>query len=681
MDQKSWLWRKRSSEKTIVSNEDEIQSIPDEKEIDVENSSNTLNEKLASVLDECSEKDKLVQDYKNRAEKAEDEVRRLQDELDETRNQNVALNERLADLNTALKDSMGKLKTSNESEISHKKIEQKLSETSTSLASENSYLTKALLVKEKLIDDLNNTKHQKDAEFEALMTRLDSTEKENAFLRYEFHSLETELDHLNEETECVRRSLEASNKRNSDNVKKIKKLEDECQRLRTLTRKRLPGPTKSDPEGTRRKDLTGRIIRDLENENKVLKERLAKSLSDQHSFASSRSWDHECKMIGAAASEMSLMDDFAEMERLALVAIDAKRGDNWIQDVKNIISEQHDNSKRSVDEIIGDIRTAFEGNARPEPSKLVTVIDQNHPTVRDEFRKYLGGAGPGTAFELESVQNLMIEMEKMFSVFQLEIKDLRNEMNVVKSSDESWKSIVSLKNEMEMLRESKLTAEDETESLKLINVDLDIQLTVNKSKLNDLIQKLSSVEVELDDKRQCCEELEEKCLELRLQLASVASNKKAEENENQEELLHTGLEITKATVKLAECEQTIMKLGKQLKALGSTTELSVVEKVDLSETKMFKQRSSLRNQMICEDNNEESNDLQQSPKTKEIISTTNGNVPHVSRNSMFSFLDGQVATPNIGALVIVPSKTRIGFLRKLLLRRKKQNSKNIYFGK
>ncbi|KAI3445964.1 hypothetical protein Pfo_002629 [Paulownia fortunei] len=1021
MDQKTWLWRKRSSEKTIVANGEEVQSVPNEKEVDLENSLKTLNEKLASVLDECSAKDKLVQDSEKMAEdatadkhKAEEEARRLKEELDEVQQQRVAANERLGHLNSALKDCMEQLnlvreekeqrvhdavmKTSKEFEKAHKKIEEKLSETSKRLASltaESSYLSKALLVKEKLIEDLNNIKCQTEAEFEALMTRLDSVEKENAFLRYEFRTLEKELDFRNEEMEYGRRSAEASHKQHLENIKKIKKLEAECQRLRALTRKRLPGPAilasiKSDIEvqgrsqiNTRRKAITGGSVvrdssiiycpdntgkklsflidqmQDLEKENKILKECLAKKeeeifyhpkvknfsfqekfeltmsnpapdelsfasgygIVDSNEIASSRSWatalisdqehdkfrdpqtEPECKMIGA--SDMSLMDDFVEMEKLAIVAIDApleasfaasdvsctlsdssketpghhmnsmtkelvpmghdefsdmehelkkkdpssEKHNDWLQGVRKMILEQHNITKRSLDELLGDIRMALHSIIHPEPSKLLpisgyitwksptsspsssfqdssneylqsdvnrsiskiielvgrfdlslsedrnmqndllvrdyntlpreksskvadykihvfrwksseltTVLQefihscnnlldgkinfekftgdltsilgwiinncishQDHSTVRDEFRKHLGGDGPGTALELESVQNLMLEMEKMYSIFQVEIKGLKND-NFIKSSDkdldvslqsgrqnnealmhklqQSQQSIASLQNEMEILEESKRTAEDQIENLRLINEDLDTQLTVTKAKLNEVLQKLSSVEVELDNKSHCCEELEGTCLELQLQLQSITSSQYSEENENPEELLRTGLEITKASVKLAECEETILKLGKHLKALGSAKELSVVDKVLSITDKKFKQRSSLRDQMLCEDNAEVKN--LQSPKTKEIISTTETNPQSVfpaSSCNAFSFPDGQVATPktylgmknetkhaNAGALVIVPSKKRgggIGLLRKLLLRRKKASSKNtsIYFGK
>ncbi|KAH6825983.1 hypothetical protein C2S53_001420 [Perilla frutescens var. hirtella] len=949
MDQKAWLWRRKSSEKTILANLDEARSVSSDKEVDLENSLKLLNEKLASVVDECSAKDELVGNYKQEAEvavadkhKAEEEIRRLKEELDEAQQQKAAANERLGHLNSTLKDCMEQLnlvrqeqeqrmhdavmQTSKEFEKSHKKLEEKLSETSRRLASltaENSYLSKALIVKEKLSEDLNNAKIQTEAEFEALMARLDSVEKENAFLRYEFRSLEKELDLRKDEMEYSNRSAEASHKHHMENVKKIKKLEAECQRLRALTRKRDVEAQGRNQMNNRRKAICGGSVvqdsghvyypdntskhlgflidqvQDLQKENNVFKEFLVKkeeeiiylrklnsvesntmsnpAAPDDPNETNSRALalvsgqEHDkfngCQMIGA--SEMSLMDDFVEMEKLAIVSVDAsdvnskesqtssttrdlvlvgsdnysdtghevkakepflKKPDDWLLSVTNIILEQHNVSRRSLDELLEDVRMSSCKIIRPEapkplpisgyitwksptssPSatliqgteflqpdmnksiiKLIELIGtfgalpceksskladfeihafrwkkcdltavlqefidscnklldgkinfdkfsedltyiigwiinscisfQGYSSVREEFRKHLGGDGPGTALELESVQNLMLEMEKMHSICQVEIKGLKNELSFIKHSEEvsdasllsgrqnneammqkllqSQLSIAGLHNEMEVLKESKRESEDQLENLKAINEDLDTQLSVTKAKLNELLQKLSSAEVELDNKSHCCEELEGTCLELQLQLESIANNRYSENHENQGGLLQTGMEITQASAKLAECEETILKLGKQLKALGSAKELSVVDKalsMTDSRKQKLKQRSSLRDQMIYEDSGEVNNE--ESPKTKEIISTTETSALSVSNYNAISFPDGQVATPTAylgiknetrnvksGALVIVPSKKRggVGFLRKLLLRRKKASIKNttsIYLGK
>lgn len=118
------------------------------------------------------------------------------------------------------------------------------------------------------------------------------------------------------------------------------------------------------------------------------------------------------------------------------------------------------------------------------------------------------------------------------------------------------------------------------------------------------------------------------------------------------------MEITKASAKLAECEETILKLGKQLKSIGSAKELSMVDKVLSITDTSYSQRSSLRDRMLSEDHTEAYNLF---PKK------SNSNA-------------------NAGALVVVPSKKQrggIGFWRKLVHRRKKANCKSasIYLGK
>lgn len=137
-----------------------------------------------------------------------------------------------------------------------------------------------------------------------------------------------------------------------------------------------------------------------------------------------------------------------------------------------------------------------------------------------------------------------------------------------------------------------------------------------------------------------------------------------------------GMEISKASAKLAECEETMMKLGKQLKALGSANELSAKTKHNL------KQRSSLLDQMMSEDNGEES------PKTKEVICSYKSTSFPDETPATNHVIKNETRNLKSGALAIVPSKKRgggAGFLRKLLLRRKKASSKSknttVYFGK
>ncbi|CAI9769953.1 unnamed protein product [Fraxinus pennsylvanica] len=979
MDRKTWLWRKRSSEKTIVvhgkadianeSDRDKVQSLASEKEVALENSLKLLNKKLASAVDACAAKDELVVNHVKMAqeaiagkEEAEEEVRSLKKELDRALQQSVVANETLGHLNSALKDCKEQLnlvreeqeqrvhdaarKTSEELEKAHKILEGKLTETSKRLADltvEHSYLSKTLLVQENLIEEKNKCKSQTEAEFNALMTRLDSTEKENGFLRYEFRMLEKEFHLRNEELEYSRQSAEVAHKQHLENIKKIKKLEAECHRLSTITRRRLPDPAllanmKSEIEmkgrnqvekGCRKlnsirgglvvkdsraeyspnilskkiNDLMERL-HDLEKENNILKEVLAKKVDDSALISEVGYVKHketqtatECKMIGA--HDITLMDDFVEMEKLAIVSIDAPLGSsfasseasytlsdsfedmcgnsisttkelvpveqnefsdidnklqtrnplfrkpsNWLQKVMIVILEETRISGRSLNELFEDIRMALHSmNHQSSPvnyerSKLLSIsgyitwksatsprtiseqenmgtfaeetttefnqsdlnrsmreimelVTQFHPpcaedcnvpfnlldtdfnalickqsstaadciirvfqwnsceldavlrqffhacsylldgkidfekfirtltstlgwishkcitsnnnvTIRDEFKRHLGGDGPGTALGLESVQNLMLEMEKIHSILQLENKGLINELNFMKSLvkdmevslqsaremngdfkhelEQSKQSIVKLQTESKVLKESKRIIEDQIENQKLINEDPDTPLTVARGKINEVLQKLSSAEVELDDKSHCCEELEATGLEL--QLESTGSKQYPQDNENQKEKLHkTDVEITNTSAKLAECQETILKLGKQLKRLASEKEAQVVNKflsIEDKSNSRSKKRSSFLDQMISEDS-AEVEDVQP-PNTRESTSPLKADKLPIFRATPEAYrgLTHKAENAKAEALVIVPSKKLGGvlnFWRKFLLRRKKGGSK------
>ncbi|KAK6924029.1 Filament-like plant protein [Dillenia turbinata] len=279
MDQKTWLWREKSSENIIVNfaatAADKLNSNPSIKGKDKEGIKadpmtdlNYLKEKLSSVIAECNTKNDLVEKHAEMVqeaiagwEKAEVEAISLKQELDKALQQRLSGEGRLAQLDSALKECMQHLrfvreeqeqrirdavmKASREFDKTQLILEEKLADSNRKLAQlgcENSHLSKALKVKEKLIEDLNDQRTQSEADFKALAGRLEYTEKDNASLKYEIRVLEKELEIRNEEREFNRRTAEASHKQHLESVKRIAKLESECQKLRILVRKRLPGP-------------------------------------------------------------------------------------------------------------------------------------------------------------------------------------------------------------------------------------------------------------------------------------------------------------------------------------------------------------------------------------------------------------------------------------------------------
>ncbi|WVZ09891.1 hypothetical protein V8G54_014421 [Vigna mungo] len=275
MDHKSWLWGKKSTQKTIATDKanltskenGEVQEPLTDKE-KLEKDLKRLNDKLAFTLSECTAKDeqlkkqtKIVQEAVAGWEKAEAEILSMKQHLDESIRQQLVYEERAAQLDGALKECMQQLrfvreeqeqrmhdavmKVSKEFEEARTVLEEKLSATNKGLAKfgvENSRLSKSIIAKENLIEDLKRQLAHAEDDHNALMIRLESMERDNASLKYETQVLEKELDIRNEEREFNRRTADASHKQYLQSVKKIAKLESECQRLRVLVQKRLPSP-------------------------------------------------------------------------------------------------------------------------------------------------------------------------------------------------------------------------------------------------------------------------------------------------------------------------------------------------------------------------------------------------------------------------------------------------------
>ncbi|KAF7851800.1 hypothetical protein BT93_L2653 [Corymbia citriodora subsp. variegata] len=558
MDHKAWLWKKKSAEKTIANekvdlslkgnNEQEVETASTDK-AELEKELKHLTDKLSYVLSECNTKDELVKKHERMAQEAiagweetETEVVSLKKRLEESLRERLAAEDRLAHLDAALKECMQQLhfvreeqekriqdavmKTSKEFEKSQVVLEGKLEETNRRLAKmgiENTHLSKSLESKEKLVEDLNKQRKRAEADIGSVMARLESIEKDNASLKYEVRVLEKELEIRNEEREFNRRTADVSHKQHLESVKKIAKLESECQRLRLLVRKRLPGlatvaKMKNEVDmlgrdsAQMRKINTGQIgsmadfavenypetsskrinilteqLIVMEEENKALKEALSKKerelhisrvlnahtgsklsqidsqvegslkgqkgvettrttyLSHEQSLASvsdigsddkvscaeswasaliselenfrneKQRWSVSSKAIGA--SDISLMDDFVEMEKLAIVStddtsknydtlswqasalahspetngeaafspVDQKAHSNdtilvdfpeWLQQILKVILEQHHSAGRPLDEILGDVRIALAHLHHQNPGKFGDIKER-----------------------------------------------------------------------------------------------------------------------------------------------------------------------------------------------------------------------------------------------------------------------------------------------------------------
>jgi hypothetical protein len=273
--------------------------------------------------------------------------------------------------------------------------------------------------------------------------------------------------------------------------------------------------------------------------------------------------------------DMSLMDDFVEMEKLAMVSTQTpSAGGNrpssagkelvpveqekqeihmkddstdksfdWLQVVLNAIFKQQRISKRSLTELLEDINIALGYINHPNVCEPNTSAFSRLP-VECDISGYITWKSPSESSIVDSLNETsrpdtpVKETSKQhdqsnLTDLQEENDRLKNELNNMEARlhsatdksealmmklRESEQSVERLQAEVEILKESKGMIEDQIENQKSINEDLDTQLTVTKAKLNEVFHKFSSLEVEFEDKSNCCEELEATCLELQLQL-------------------------------------------------------------------------------------------------------------------------------------------------------------------
>eukprot|EP00252_Welwitschia_mirabilis_P024968 TRINITY_DN7633_c0_g1_i3.p1 TRINITY_DN7633_c0_g1~~TRINITY_DN7633_c0_g1_i3.p1 ORF type:complete len:1012 (-),score=237.98 TRINITY_DN7633_c0_g1_i3:252-3287(-) len=107
---------------------------------------------------------------------------------------------------------------------------------------ENSTFRRSLQEARRSFEELKEGKAQIEEQVNQQHAKLLSLEKENASAKHEVWLLSKELEIRTEEKEITRKSAEAANKQHLESLQKIANLEADCQKLRILLRKKLPGP-------------------------------------------------------------------------------------------------------------------------------------------------------------------------------------------------------------------------------------------------------------------------------------------------------------------------------------------------------------------------------------------------------------------------------------------------------
>ncbi|KAG6408806.1 hypothetical protein SASPL_131829 [Salvia splendens] len=247
-------------ENRVKSYEDQVHNLEDEVK--------ELNEKLSEAHLEMINKENLVKQHAKVAEeavsgweKADAEAAALKNNVESVTLLKLTAEDRASHLDSALKEHMRQIRNLKEDHelklqeviLSKNKIfdkmkhelENRIAKFEQQLlrsAADNAALSRTLQERSNMLFQISEDKSQAQAEIERLRSNIKSCEKEVNSLKYEVHIAKKEVEIRNEEKNMSMRSADVANKQHLEGVKKIAKLEAECQRLRGLVRKKLPGP-------------------------------------------------------------------------------------------------------------------------------------------------------------------------------------------------------------------------------------------------------------------------------------------------------------------------------------------------------------------------------------------------------------------------------------------------------
>nr|CAB3447235.1 unnamed protein product [Digitaria exilis] len=370
------------------------------------------------------------------------------------------------------------------------------------LAAENHSLRKSVDAKDALIGELRVSEAAAAAKLADATSRLEAAKKQAGSLQYEVRMLQKELEVRGQEREYDLKSVDAARRQQAEHLRRIAQLEAECQRLRAMVRKRLPGPaaiakmrdevelptptasprrprpaTPSSPRSAapfspRRSSVSNAEgyaskLRAVEEENRALKQELAKRERELH-LVQMKYADEACKLTVVqrqikelteenkqltdaacqseswasaliseleqfraakqkgesimASSEMNLLDDFAEIEKLEMASGEQKRNaprasspkkadtapvtpeknsnhnlvmngtipnghSERVHDIWNLVVNKHEASGESIETILQEIQKAISNSNKREDSEVLYDWSEIEKTVRDLIEK------------------------------------------------------------------------------------------------------------------------------------------------------------------------------------------------------------------------------------------------------------------------------------------------------
>ncbi|KAL2342880.1 hypothetical protein Fmac_004165 [Flemingia macrophylla] len=609
MDRRSWLWRRKSSEKSPGETEssgsisslserfsdDQVYStqaalspeVTSKAEPNEEVSSpkkskeevtdvKILTDKLAAALLNISAKEDLVKQHAKVAEeavsgweKAENEVSSLKQQLDAARQKNSILEDRVGHLDGALKECMRQLRQARE--VQEQKIVEAVVNSSNDWESKKSELEGKVA---ELEAQLQTAKADAAASIRFdLHQRLEAVKKENLSLKHELQSRLEELELRIVERDLSTQAAETASKQHLEIVKKVAKLEAECRRLKAMTRRTF---SVNDHRSLAASSVYVESFTDSMSDSG---ERLLAVESDMHKVSVWEMNECEPSRFGSCSSslvmeldqfnnekangknhivpstDINLMDDFLEMERLAALP-ETESGSNF--DRKGITSDQSNVDQATMEAEVEDIiqkNTELERKLGKMEAEMEAMIQKNADLEK----------------KLEKMEAGKLEVDMVLTRYHMQLETSDSQIR------EAELKVAEVQTQLALANKSNQEAREELKANIAKKEIVESTLKRTQTEVEELISKIRSLERETQKERALSAENSIKCRKLEDELLKMKHKAQVQEDTeikhrevvNHDLKLKQEKELALAATRFAECQKTIASLGQQLKSLAT----------------------------------------------------------------------------------------------------------------
>ncbi|TKW34901.1 hypothetical protein SEVIR_2G336900v4 [Setaria viridis] len=616
MDRRSWLWRRKSTDKSpadtetsasassaserLTDEQDTAKSSPKSTQSpeisskELEDDSNVkvkvLSERLSSVVQDIRAKDDLVKQHSKVAEeavlgweKAEKEIASLKTQLSAATAKNSALEDRLVHLDGALKECVRQLRRAKEEQ--DQTVQDALAQQARQWESHKADLELRII---ELTARLEAKSERSAAADGDTGSRLAAMEKENSALKAQLLAKAEELELRTIEKELNRRAAETASKQQLEGIKKVAKLQAECRRLQATAARRPPmnAELRRSPSSACAESVT-----DCQSDcsdswaSALITELDQFKNNDKSGSASTRA-------ASLAAADIAVMDDFLEMERLASANESSKGDAAAIEDASGQVAKLEEKVKRLAAEKVEREKALHEAQRELRNSRHRVMVAEEKSAELQRQLNLANGEKHAMETEVEAAEAKRSELQGKLELARTEITGLLDKERILEERLESEKALTlelaAKYQDMEALgaEKSELSAQLEasrSEAKKLSNKitlferklevekALSIRLATKCHGIDALEAKKKGVELELESAREEIASLHKKVSSLELEVQEEKASS-AELATRCEELEALGKHRDELRTQLESANSDIVKLNGKVNMLEDAME-------------------------------------------------------------------------------------------------------------